>query len=161
MGLDSIPTFPEIKLKKKKNPNGALRERSLERGTSIEPVGTHGLRSAAVSRFLVVTMFMGHFVLTRVAVCHSVRKEEKKKKTTLPLFSPLWTFHWSGESKGLTDYVRFCLFCVFSLHGCLLSSEGQYSAFQTKSREYTDYQGTCSTVVLCITHYLVNTVRKL
>lgn len=64
----------------------------------VELVGSHGLRSAAVSRFSVVTMFMGHFVLTGVAVCHGVRK----KKEQTPTLLPTWAFHGSGESKGLT-----------------------------------------------------------
>lgn len=67
---------------------------------------------------------MGHFVLTGVAVRHSVRKN---KEHTPALLSTLGIPQVTRIKRTDCDYGR----------GCFISSEGQYSAFQTKSREYT------------------------
>lgn len=100
-------TFPHIPRDEAKKT--LVKRRKELRGHLVELDGSRGLKSAAVSQFLVVTMFMGHFVLTGVAVCHGLGE-----KSRLPLFSPLWALDGSGESKGLTVIMSgFCLFCCF------------------------------------------------
>ncbi|KAF3851020.1 hypothetical protein F7725_012792 [Dissostichus mawsoni] len=63
--------------------------------------------------------------------------QEEKKKIRLTLFSPLWAFDGSGESKGLTMISILFVLLFFSPLNGFISSRGQYSASQTKSREYT------------------------
>uniref|UniRef100_A0A3Q3KZU9 Fibroblast growth factor receptor n=1 Tax=Mastacembelus armatus TaxID=205130 RepID=A0A3Q3KZU9_9TELE len=89
----------------------------------VELVGSRGLKSAAVFQFLAVTMFMGHFVLTGVAVCHSVTKEQILLSTSgIPRFRRI----------ERTDCDSVSFFC-FPLHDHFISSEGLNSAFQTKT----------------------------
>lgn len=119
----TFPHIPRDEAKKKQNKTLVLWEKGAWRHLA-ELVGSHGLKSEAVSRFLVVAVFMGHFVLTGVAVRHSVRKNKEHNPA---LLSTLGIPQVMKIKRTDCDYVR----------GCFISSEGQYSAFQTKSREYT------------------------
>lgn len=92
MGLDFSPHIPRDEAKK----TLVLCEKGAWRHL-VELVGSHGLMIAAVPRFLAVTMFMGHFVLTGVAVCHSVRKQQT------PAFLSTLGFPKAGQENLRTD----------------------------------------------------------
>lgn len=131
-------------------------------------------RTEESSRFSVVTMvgffLMGHFVLSGVAVCHSVRREQ----------TPNSSLHFGHSTcqENRKNWLRLCqvffLFCLFCFFGVFLllcfvfyppwsSRQQRRTAFCFTDQIQRIYnKGTCSTVVHCIIHYLlVNTVRKL
>lgn len=150
MGLDSSPPYiPRDEAKKhwcsvRKELGGHLGEL----------VGSHGHGSrAAVSRFSAVTMFMGHFVLTGVAVCHGVRK-----KKTPTLLSTLGIPRVRRIERTDCDYVRFSVCFVFVFPFVVVSSETENILLfrpnpeETQPRDVQHHE---------IHSLLVNTVRKL